>query len=190
MARIPAFVSGCCLLIYWGAVGIKARRARRWKHGANVIPPERIGRWLRVVWVPLVIAWCVQPWLAFTRGAVEFRAVAYIGAAICVFATAATFVCWRAMGKSWRIGIDPAEETTLIVAGPFRTIRHPIYSLSVALMIGTLATTQTGLMFGIAVVHFVLLQWEAAREEAHLLQKHGDQYERYRSTTGRFLPRV
>ena len=191
MDRIPAFVAGCSLFVYWGAVVVKAQRARRWQHGANVIPPERTGRWLRIVWVPLVIAWCAQPWLRFAHdGMLRSRPIAIVGALLCIAATAATFVCWRAMGQSWRIGIDPGETTTLVVSGPFRLVRHPIYALSILLMLGTVMVTQTRLMLGLAVLHFALLQWEAAREEAHLSAKHGEEYERYRRATGRFLPRV
>lgn len=191
MDRIPAFVAGCCLLVYWIAVIAKAQRARRWQHGANLIPPERTGRWLRIIWVPLVIAWCVQPWLRFAYdGMLRSRAIGFAGALLCIAATSATFVCWRAMGESWRIGIDPAEKTALVVSGPFRIVRHPIYALSVLLMLGTVMATQTRVMLVIAVIHFVLLQWEARREEAHLLQKHGEEYARYRRGTSRFLPRL
>lgn len=191
MERIPAFVAGCCLLVYWGAVIVKAQRARRWQHGANVIPPEHTGRWLRIVWVPLVIAWCVQPWLRFAHPAVlRSCGAALAGALLCIGATAATFICWRAMGKSWRIGIDPAEKTPLVVSGPFRFVRHPIYALSILLMLGTVMATQTRVIVGVAILHFVLLHWEAAREETHLLQKHGEEYGRYRHETGRFLPRL
>jgi protein-S-isoprenylcysteine O-methyltransferase Ste14 len=118
------------------------------------------------------------------------RGVGFLGAFLCLGATVATFACWRAMGRSWRIGIDPAEKTELVMAGPFRRVRHPIYALSIVLMLGTLAATQTRVMLAIAIVHFLLMQWEAAREEAHLLQKHGEEYARYRSATGRFLPRI
>jgi len=196
MERVPPFICGCCLLVYWGTVVMKARRAMRWDHGANVIPPERTGRWLRAVWVPLVIVWCVQPFLVFAGRTRDFhaptfwRAAGWVGAAVCVFATAATFVCWRAMGKSWRIGIDPAERTALVRTGPFRLVRHPIYSLSILLMISTLATTRTWLMLVIAIIHAALLQFEASREETYLVQKHGDEYARYRRATGRFLPRL
>src|SRR3954467_10369955 len=105
MDRIPAFVAGCCLLVYWGAVVVKAQRARRWQHGANVIPPERIGRWLRIVWVPLVIAWCAQPWIVFARNlhaTTTARGVGFLAEGSCLGATVATFACWRAMGRSWR----------------------------------------------------------------------------------------
>ena len=36
-------------------------------------------------------------------------------------------------------------------------------------MIGTLGATQTRLMFALAIIHFVLMQWEASREEARAL---------------------
>jgi len=94
------------------------------------------------------------------------------------------------MGKSWRIGIDPAERTALVRTGPFRFVRHPIYSLSILLMLGTLAATRTWLMLVIAIIHAALLQFEASREETYLLQKHGDEYAHYRRATGRFFPRL
>jgi protein-S-isoprenylcysteine O-methyltransferase Ste14 len=196
MERVPPFLSGCCLLVYWGSVVVKAHRAKHWEHGANIVPPESIGRWLRLIWVPLVIIWCAQPWLVFLGRIRElgltpfWQVTGWIGAALCIVATATTFVCWRTMGRSWRIGIDPAEKTQLVRTGPFRIVRHPIYSLSVLLMIGTLATTRTSLMVVIAIIHAFLLQLEASREEKYLLQKHGEDYAVYRRTTARFLPRV
>ncbi|MDQ6939799.1 MAG: isoprenylcysteine carboxylmethyltransferase family protein [Verrucomicrobiota bacterium] len=94
------------------------------------------------------------------------------------------------MGKSWRIGIDPHEKTPLVFSGPFRIVRHPIYTLSILLMFGTLATTPTPTMLVIAIVHIACLQFEARREEAYLLTKHGDSYATYSRRVGRFLPRA
>jgi protein-S-isoprenylcysteine O-methyltransferase Ste14 len=198
--RLPPFVAGCCLLIYWGAVVDKARRfAHEAKHGVNFIPGERTGRWLRVVWVPLVLAWCAQPWLALTGHSIlpwfqsasgfGFTVLGFVGAAMCVLATAATFVCWREMGKSWRLGIDPSEKTNLVFSGPYRLVRHPIYALSSVLVLGTLATTPTAMMLVIALFHLSLLQIEARREEKYLLAKHGHSYADYQKQVGRFVPR-
>ena len=44
-------------------------------------------------------------------------------------ATVMTFVCWRRMGRSWHIGIDPGEKLALVSTGPYRYVRHPIYAL-------------------------------------------------------------
>ena len=42
------------------------------------------------------------------------------------------------MGRSWRMGIDPAEKTSLVTRGPYRWMRHPIYR-AVALEVPALA---------------------------------------------------
>ena len=198
MDRLPALIAGVCLLVYWGTVVAKAVRfARKEAHDANVIPRERTGRALRVIWLPLIVAWCVQPWLQVTSddptAARQLGGFAvggaFMGAVVCIVATVATFSCWREMGKSWRIGIDPREKTQLVFTGAYRFVRHPIYALSILLIAGTLATTPTVAMLGIALLHIALLQIEARREEAYLLEKHGETYADYRTRVGRFLPR-
>jgi protein-S-isoprenylcysteine O-methyltransferase Ste14 len=195
--RVPSLIAGCCLLVYWGTVVRKALRfTRKETHGVNLIPPERLGRWIRVLWVPTIVAWCVQPWLALRKHLhhsahdLAWTVAGFVGAAACVIATIATFWCWREMGRSWRIGIDPEEKTRLIFSGPFRIVRHPIYTLSILLILGTLATTPTPLMLVIAIVHIACLQFEARREEAYLLGKHGHAYADYRKRVGRFFPRT
>ena len=193
MQRLPSLIAGCCLLLYWGTVVAKALRfARKEAHDANVVPRERTGRLLRLVWVPVIIAWCVQPWLQVSRASVPRfgLALAFVGAALCILTTGATFLCWREMGKSWRIGIDPGEKTKLVITGPFQLVRHPIYALSIALMLGTLAATQTPTMLLLALLHILLLQTEARREEAYLLRVHGHDYADYARNVGRFLPRL
>jgi protein-S-isoprenylcysteine O-methyltransferase Ste14 len=44
-------------------------------------------------------------------------------------------------------------------------------------------------MIAAAAVHLLLLQWEARREERHLSQIHGAEYDQYRAAVGRFFPR-
>ena len=194
---LPSLIAGCCLLVYWGTVVRKALRfTRKETHGVNLIPPERVGRWIRVLWVPTIVAWCVQPWLALRKDFhhsghdLGWTVAGFVGAATCVIATIATFWCWREMGRSWRIGIDPEEKTQLIFSGPFRIVRHPIYTLSILLILGTLATTPTSVMLVITIVHIACLQFEARREEAYLLGKHGHAYADYRKRVGRFFPRT
>lgn len=189
-------MAGCCLLVYWGTVVGKALRFTRTEsHGVNLIPRQRVGRWIRVFWIPTIVLWCVQPWLAlrhhFHRSDYDlaWTVAGFVGAAVCVGATFATFSCWHEMGRSWRIGIDPEEKTQLIFSGPFRIVRHPIYALSILLVLGTLATTPTLAMLLITIVHIACLQFEARHEEIYLLGKHGHVYADYMKHVGRFFPR-
>ena len=204
IVSMTALVCACVLAVYWGTVAVKARRlARKIGKDPNVIPRETVGRWMRLIWAPTVAAWCVQPWLAafdVGRGTfwlgrllkpVQLASVvgAIIGSLLAVVALILTIICWRRMGLSWRIGIDPGERTELVVQGPYRLVRHPIYALSILLMLGVVLAIPTPLMLVTAGIHIIMLQIEARREETYLLKIHGSQYGRYRETVGRFIPR-
>ncbi len=197
-----AWIPAVTVTAYWSAVVVKSIRMKK-RRGKmpNVIPRERTGRYVRLLWAPTVVAWIAQlylyalrlartsPWLLtplFIRGVVP----AAIGALCCVIALGLTFVCWQQMGASWRIGIDPSEKTRLVVRGAYRRVRHPIYALSILLMLGCVLVVPTPLMLLTAGIHIGLLAWEACREEAYLLTAHGEAYLEYQRHTGRFLPRV
>jgi protein-S-isoprenylcysteine O-methyltransferase Ste14 len=193
----PALVAGLVVGVYWLRVLRMAYRQRvRTGRAGNFIPPEPMGRALRLLWQPVVGVWVAAPLIvgfSMPRHGVlkllylqtPLRAAAAAGA---ILTFAATVQCWRHMGRNWRMGIDPAERTPLIVTGPFAYVRHPIYTLSALLMLFTLGAAPTPLLAGAAVIHIALLSWEAVREEQHLGRVHGEEFERYRATVGRFLP--
>jgi protein-S-isoprenylcysteine O-methyltransferase Ste14 len=201
----PALIIALVVSIYWSRVLMMVRQSRRKAgHGANFVPPEPLGRVLRIFWIPVILLWMLLPFVAFvTRRSSRYPAilrpllglqplpvwVGWIAAVIAVAALGATFVCWARMGTSWRMGIDPTDRTQLICSGPYAFVRHPIYGLSSLLMIATLLTVPSLLMLLAAIVHLSLLQWEARREEHHLIAQHGDDYIQYSRGTGRFFPR-
>ena len=197
---VPALLLGIFVAVYWMRVTSMAIKTRR-KTGnaANLLPPELLGRLLRIIWFPTVGAWIILPFVVATRpqlqlpfflrpllvgGVVNYAAAMMVGACL-----AASWVCWRRMGKSWRMGINPNEKTTLIVSGPYAYVRHPIYALSTLMMFATIVAVPSPAMLAAGLAHSLLLQWEARREEQYLLGVHGETYARYRSATGRFIPR-
>ena len=164
---------------------------------ANILPPEPVGRAVRIAEIPVVAAWIVLPLLTalsirlpapmqplFGNSIVKMAALVTSSAAM-----GATLLCWREMGPSWRIGIDPGEKTRLIVTGPYAFVRHPIYALSSLLMLATMMTVPSPLMLAVGIAHLILLQWEARREEQYLRRVHGDEYADYGRRVGRFIPR-
>jgi len=165
---------------------------------ANFVPAEPLGKFLRLLWQPVVWIWIALPFFnalilkppQALQPIYFFPAIQWAAVVLAVLALAATRICWKRMGKSWRMGIDPAERTTLVVTGPYAYVRHPIYALSSVLMVATVTAVPAPLMIAVAVVHLLLLQWEARREERHLSAIHGPQYDRYCRRVGRFLPRT
>ncbi len=183
---------------WWRVVRMASKARRRTGRAANFIPAEPVGRAIRLVWQPVVWAWVGLPLAAAFAGRLPAGlrpvyhqpAVRWAAAAAVAAGFVATRACWRRMGKSWRMGIDPGERTALVVTGPFARVRHPIYALSSLMMAATVVAVPSPAMAAVAAVHLLLLRWEARREERHLSAVHGAAYDRYLADVGRFLPRL
>lgn len=121
----------------------------------------------------------------------DHDALRAVGTAVAVVGMLATVAAQRQMGESWRIGVDPAERTGLVTHGIFGHVRNPIFT---AMLIGAIGFT---LMVGnwvavaglVALVAALEVQVRAV-EEPYLARIHGDAYDDYAATAGRFLPGV
>jgi len=195
----PALIIALLVLFYWGRVLYMVFQTRRHGGRANLVPPEPLGRLLRIVWIPTVTLWIGIPmatafvphpehhWpLALRLWTMPW--LAWAGVVIALAAYVATRLCWRRMGSAWRMGIDPHERPPLIVTGAFAYVRHPIYALSSLLMLCSMVAVCSPTMIGVGLVHILLLQWEARREERYLLASHGQEYREYMARTRRFWP--
>jgi protein-S-isoprenylcysteine O-methyltransferase Ste14 len=202
MKDLPGVLLTATIWSYWFGVGLMILRARRKTHRfAGLVPEQPLEQLMWIVWLPLVALWIVLPYLALvrTQGLVGnvpafarsdsyalLRWVAAIGGVACLLLTS---LCWSRMGRHWRMDVPLKGEVPLITDGPFRYVRHPIYTLSMLLMICSAVVVPTVPMLGIAIVHLVLMQLKARHEERHLLRLHGEVYRSYLARTGRFLPK-
>jgi protein-S-isoprenylcysteine O-methyltransferase Ste14 len=196
--HLPGLLAGLIVGAYWARVLRMVYKFRRTTgRAANFVPPELLGRLLRIVWYPAVALWVFLPLLSalrvktppFLRRLYEQPVVEWLAVCMAAAALSASLACWRRMGKSWRMGIDPDERTRLIVTGPYAFVRHPIYALSSLLMLATVVAVPTPAMLIVATIHLLFLQWEARREEKYLVKIHGIEYQQYLRHVGRFLPR-
>jgi len=188
--------------IYWTIVGAMSLRVRRrTRKLAGVVPEQGLERAMWLVWVPLVALWMALPAIALGSGRPGFAlpefarvppmpVVRGVAAVVAVLALLATIECWKRMGKSWRMAVTPGERTELVTTGLYSVVRHPIYALSILLMVATAVVLPTVPMLVVAVVHIALMHAKARNEETHLLSMHGDAYAGYLARTGRFVPRL
>jgi protein-S-isoprenylcysteine O-methyltransferase Ste14 len=110
-------------------------------------------------------------------------------ASLSVALFAATVVCWYAMGKAWSVAVLPGEHQTLLTRGPFAIVRHPIYSLSIQLMLCTLVTVPNWPMAVVAATHIALMVIKVGIEEQALAEQFGARWMQYTRQTGRLWPR-
>ena len=124
-------------------------------------------------------------------GVLDIPGIRWTGSALGLAAVVGVATSQHAMRGSWRIGIDHQADDDLVTAGPFRLVRHPIYSFFVLLQVGVaLLVPNAAAIAAVAfAVLFVELQARVV-EEPWLLRKHGRSYAAYAARTGRFLPRI
>lgn|GEM_PF-1434402 len=112
-----------------------------------------------------------------------------LGALGYVVGFAFTLHAQAAMGRAWRIGVRPGEQTALKTDGPFRWCRNPVFA-------GMLATTGALVVWSPALAMPWALLWLGLElqvrvvEEPHLQAVHGDAYRAYARATGRFVPKL
>ncbi|MDG4807601.1 isoprenylcysteine carboxylmethyltransferase family protein [Micromonospora sp. WMMD1120] len=113
------------------------------------------------------------------------------GLALAIVAAAATVVAQIMMGRSWRIGVDEAERTTLVTTGPFRLVRNPIFTAAVVVIAGTALAVPNAIALAGLAAAIIGVQLQVRRiEEPYLRRVHGEDYDRYAAHVGRFLPGI
>ncbi len=124
-------------------------------------------------------------------GALDTSGLHVVGLALALLGIATTFYAQVAMGRSWRIGVDPRERTELVTSGPFALVRNPIFAAMLPTGLGlTLLVPSWVAIAGLAGLALALELQVRVIEEPHLLRAHGDAYAEYASRVGRFLPGV
>jgi protein-S-isoprenylcysteine O-methyltransferase Ste14 len=187
--------------VYWGCVGAMIVRVRRrTRKLSGIVPSQRVEQFMWFIWVPLVAAWMTLPYIAATpasppRGLPEFArewpviALRWAAVGVGFICLALSIDCWLRMGKDWRMAVAPDQQTELVTTGLYGHVRHPIYALSIVLMLCTVVVAPTVPVAVMAVVHIALMVVKARNEERFLSERHGASYRRYLERTGRFVPR-
>ena len=95
------------------------------------------------------------------------------------------------LANSWSDTPRMMKEQTLITSGPYRLIRHPIYT-AFLLILGSTLFISSNWLIGICWAGMTILEIisRIGFEEALMLEYFGDQYREYIKRTGRLLPRL
>lgn len=101
-------------------------------------------------------------------------------------------VVWSALSLGPSFGLRPRiiVEHRLVRHGPYRIVRHPLYTGLHALYLGTFLLVPCGL-FLFSFVAALIGNTVRARAEERLLSAHyGEVYRTYARSVGRFLPKI
>ncbi len=116
-----------------------------------------------------------------------------VAGSIC-FLAIASVLSWtgtRALGRQWRIDAGLSADHELVMAGPYRVVRHPIYASMLFLFAGTGLMMTPPLLFAIAAVFFIAgTEIRVRIEERLLASRFGSTFADYRRRVPAYIPFV
>jgi protein-S-isoprenylcysteine O-methyltransferase Ste14 len=188
MRNWPALLIGALWLIWIAYWIISAFRAKREQAREPALP--RLLFFASLVLVAVLIArhrW--PPWLmvqVVPGGWTRFWWAVFlvlIGMAFSIWARAV-------LGTNWSGVVALKVDHELVVAGPYRWVRHPIYTgILIALLGSGLAAGQVRGLLAFAIALIAI--WIRSRtEERWMMRQFGDRYAAYRKSTWALLPFV
>lgn len=129
--------------------------------------------------------------LGWPGGALLFRApvLHLVGAGLVLAGVAGALLAQLSMGDSWRVGVDDSEQTRLVTDGLFAWVRNPIFSFIGLSLAGLLLLVPSPLALLAAFFTALGIELQVrVVEEPYLQRTHGEEYARYVSRVGRFIP--
>jgi len=174
------------LAIVWLAMRFGMKRAKK---------RETFGEFAQHA-IPLVLGF----WLLFGKldnwGWLNYRLLPMVpavwGAGLLVTVLGIGFSIWArlSLGSNWSGAVTLKDDHQLIRQGPYRWIRHPIYTGILMGMIGT-AMIKGHLRGWLGfVVVLGTFYFKARREERFLRKEFGEGFEEHTRDTGMFLPKL
>ncbi|MGD8403231.1 MAG: isoprenylcysteine carboxylmethyltransferase family protein [Anaerolineales bacterium] len=95
------------------------------------------------------------------------------------------------LGKSWSDTPRMMKTQELITSGPYRIIRHPIYTAFI-LILGSTLLISANWLIGLSWIGMTVLETisRIRFEEGLMLEYFGEQYREYMNKTGKLFPKV
>ena len=137
-----------------------------------------------------ILAWVLEPRSMDWSGVALPGWLRWIGAGAGALTVPSALWVFRSLGGNVSETVLTKEAHALVTTGPYRWVRHPLYTTGLTLLASIGLMAANGLVLGLAALALLLiLAVVIPEEEAHLLRAFPEEYAAYRRRTGRLLPR-
>jgi protein-S-isoprenylcysteine O-methyltransferase len=140
-----------------------------------------------VLWILILIAslWGYEGSLYEIRSPINLVAALLFGVFL-VF----RIWCHIVLGGSYSYTLEVRDEHRLVKTGPYKYIRHPIYTgtLLSAMCVPMFTSSLTGLLLTILAIP--LFTHRIENEEKMLVEEYGDEYREFQKTTWKLIPGI
>jgi protein-S-isoprenylcysteine O-methyltransferase Ste14 len=162
-----------------------------WLVAALVLGTSGIGRTsprARIVRLLLVVALWVAIGYGYRFKPSSLQELAAVGSALCVVGCA--FAIWArfSLGRNWGMPMTQHAQPELVTSGPYRFVRHPIYTGILFMLVGTSLVYPLGAIPSAAFIAYFI--YSASREERDMVRQFPDTYPGYRQRSKMLIPFV
>jgi protein-S-isoprenylcysteine O-methyltransferase Ste14 len=142
-----------------------------------------------ILWLSPFVYLINPTWMAWSKIGLP-EGARWLGLGLGVLCVLGIYWLFSSIGS----GITPTSATrerhTLVTTGPYRWVRHPLYTIGSSLFIAFGLMADNWFIAMLGVLTFILMAIRTPKEEANLINKFGDEYREYMKHTGRFFPKV
>jgi protein-S-isoprenylcysteine O-methyltransferase Ste14 len=95
------------------------------------------------------------------------------------------------MGRNYQLGGSaPRSEDKMVVNGPYKLVRHPMYTAALSISLGLASLTLSWAFFSVFCIYLMLIIPLISMEEDGLRKTYGEQYVDYRLKVKKLIPFV
>lgn len=161
-------------------------RIARSVDGSALMNVIRLGGLL--LWLSPVLYLINPAWMAWSSiGLPEWAR--WLGVATGAIGTVLIYWMFSSIGSNITPTSATRNEHRLVTSGPYRWVRHPLYTLGSAMFVSLGLVADNWIIAALGILAFIAMAIRTPREEANLIEKFGDEYREYMKHTGRFLPK-
>ena len=142
-----------------------------------------------LLWLSPLVYLINPAWMAWSKiGLPEW--LRWLGVGLGVLCTFGIYWLFSSIGSNITPTSATRREHQLVTSGPYRWVRHPLYTVGSSLFIALGLMADNWFIVALGVLAFIAMARRTPKEEANLIEKFGDEYRDYMKRTGRYLPKL
>ena len=180
----PALLLWIGFSLYWGIAARNSAPAEQ--------PESRASKWFHQIVLNLAVLLLFLPVPGLNGWFLPQHLHFLVAVGAVIQAAFILLAVWarRHLGRNWSGEVRIGVGHELVRTGPYRFLRHPIYTAMLGMFVGTaISSSQYHALLGLAILILAYLR-KTRLEEQILQQTFGAEYDDYRRKTWRLVPPV
>ncbi len=141
------------------------------------------------MWLSMLVYFINPAWMAWSQVGLPLW-VRWLGVALMALCLPLFYWIFSSLGKNVTKTVAIRQEHSLVISGPYRWVRHPLYTAGFLFFVGLSLLSANWFILLLILLTFAILMMRTPIEEAKLIERFGDEYRQYMKGTGRYFPKI